>query len=115
MDNLKEKILGTNESSMVEIKSFKQFINEGYGDTPHCITYIFMDGTIPVGKNEVVDFKEFNPNKFGNRVKLDWTGSGPSVMIYNRKESKTYVVRYTREFMEDKNGEFTEYLKLLKK
>jgi len=115
MDEMKKKYNVTNESAAFEIKSFKSFINEGTGDMPHCITYIFMDGNIPISEKESVDFKSFDAKKFGKNVKLDWTGSGPSVMIYNRKESKTYVVRYTREFMENRKGELSEYLKLLNK
>lgn len=115
MNKMKAKHLGTNESTAVEIKSFKEFINEGTGDMPHCITYIFMDGNIPISEKQAVDFKDFQAKKMGRNVKLDWTGSGPAVMIYNRKESKTYVVRYTREFMENREGELTEYLKLIKK
>ncbi len=115
MNKMKAKHLGTNESTAIEIKSFKEFINEGTGDMPHCITYIFMDGNIPISEKQAVDFKDFQAKKMGRNVKLDWTGSGPAVMIYNRKESKTYVVRYTREFMENREGELTEYLKLIKK
>ncbi len=113
MNVMKQKHLGTNESTAVEIKSFKSFLNEGVGDMPHCITDICMDGDIPVSDKSAIDFKDFNSKKFGKHVNLDWTGSGPSVMIYNRKESKTFVVRYTREFMEDREGELTDYLKLL--
>lgn len=115
MDKMKAKHLGTNESTAVEIKSFKEFINEGTGDMPHCITYIFMDGNIPISEKQAVDFKDFQAKKMGRNVRLDWTGSGPAVMIYNRKESKTYVVRYTREFMENREGVLTDYLKLIKK
>lgn len=115
MNKMKSKHLGKNESTMVEIKSFKEFINEGTGDTPHCITYIFMDGNIPISERQAVDFKDFQAKKMGRNVRLDWTGSGPAVMFYNKKESKTYVVRYTREFMENREGELTEYLKLIKK
>ena len=114
MTALKAKHLTPNESTAVQIKGFKQFINEGSADMTHCITYIFMDGDIPVSEQQAVDFKEFTAAKFGKDVKLDWTGSGPSVMIYNSKESKTYVVRYTHEFMENRHGEFDEYLKLMK-
>jgi hypothetical protein len=114
MEKMKAAQLGTNEETAVEIKGFKRFLNEGANDMPHCITYIFMDGDIPVSEKEKVDFKSFVAKKFGRNVKLDWTGSGPSVMIYNSRESKTYVVRYTHEFMEDRHGELTKYLKYLR-
>lgn len=112
MKDMKKKYLGIEESSVVEIKSFKQFINEGAGDMEHCITYIFMDGTIPVSEKERVEFEKFSASRFGKNVKLDWTGSGPAVLIYNNKESRTFVVRYTKDFMKD-NVELTRYLRLV--
>lgn len=114
MEELKSKHLKEGEETAVKITRFKNFINEGKGDMKHCITYIFMDGDIPVSETEKVEFEKFNARRFGNHVKLDWTGSGPSVMIYNNKESATYVVRYTREFMQDQKSDFKKYLKLLK-
>ena len=97
MDNLKQE-RGIMES---RIKPFKQFLFEGKTGGKEALTYIFRDGNIPVSEDKYVKFEDFDPKAFGDNVKLDYTGSGPAVIVYNDKKTHTMVVPLITHFMRD--------------
>ena len=108
IDVLKKK-RGIMES---HIKPFKQFLFEGKTGGKEALTYIFRDGNIPISEDEYVEFEDFDPKAFGDNVKLDYTGSGPAVIIYNDKKTHTRVVPMITHFMRDQKlmGEYLSYL-----
>jgi len=112
MDALKAKYVDKNESMLT---SFKEFINENKKmrtkQKPYYKTFIFMDGSIPVGEGKMVEWEEFNKHAFGKHVGFDGTRSGPAIM-FRSDEQETKVIRWTRDFMHTED--FKEYLKLLK-
>lgn len=114
MSALKSKH-GINEStSVVGIKHFTNFINEAGpgGKMKNAVVFIFMDGTIPVSKTKAVDFEDFDASKFGKHVKLDWSGSGPTVQIATNGPGGVFCVRSTKSMMYDREkiGQFLDYL-----
>ena len=108
MDNLKKK-RGIMESN---IKPFKQFLFEGKTGNKEALTYIFRDGNIPVSEDKYVKFEDFDPKAFGDNIKLDYTGSGPAVIIYNDKKTHTRIVPMITHFMRDQRlmDEYLSYL-----
>lgn len=117
MNALKDKhqVAPTNEAKLT---SFGKYLNEGEAGMAHCLNYVFVDGSIPISEIETVDFKDIeNSMKFGKNVKLDWSGMGPTISIYNKTRSDTKIIRYTRAFQKDAvhKEDFAEFLKLLKK
>lgn len=121
MDELKKKHAsdGKETEQVTESKftSFSKFINEGEANMKHCLTYVFMDGTIPISETESVDFKDLESViSLSKNVKLDWTGMGPSVSIFNNSTSNTKIVRYTNEFQKAAvyQDDLRKFLKRLK-
>ena len=108
IDDLKNK-RGIMESN---IKPFKQFLFEGKTGNKEALTYIFRDGNIPVSEDEYVKFEDFKASAYGDNVKLDYTGSGPAVIIYNDKKTHTMVVPMITHFMRDHKlmDEYLSYL-----
>ena len=106
------KARGLNEDSIIEIKSFKSFINEGANGKKHAITYIFRNGYIPVSNDLSVPFEEFKASKFGPDVKSDLSAQGPSVIVYNDIRSATYFMHSDYQLTNDKKM-FKEYKKFL--
>lgn len=114
MDELKQKH-NINENTAVKLISFKEFIKESEDENKSVTTYIFMDGLIPVGVDEVVDFEEFIPSQFGDHVWLETSQSGPMVCIkHDGPENEAFCVRNTSAFMRD-TKELDKFLSLLKK
>lgn len=114
MSALKSKH-GINENtSVVGIKHFTNFINEAGpgGKMKNAVVFIFMDGTIPVSKTKAVDFEDFDVSKFGKHVRLDWSGSGPTVQIATNGPGGVYCVRSTKSMMYDREKitQFLDYL-----
>lgn len=114
MDLLKSKH-GINENtSVVGIRHFTNFINEAGpgGKMKNAVVFIFMDGTIPVSKTKAVDFEDFDESKFGKHVKLDWSGSGPTVQIATNGPGGVFCVRSTNSMMHDREKitQFLDYL-----
>lgn len=121
MDELKKKHASdgkeTEQVAENKITPFSKFINEGEANMKHCLTYVFMDGTIPISETESVDFKDLESViSLSKNVKLDWTGMGPSVSIFNNSTSNTKIVRYTNEFQKAAvyQDELRKFLKRLK-
>jgi hypothetical protein len=111
IQNLKEQYK-INEN-IVKIKAFKEFIKEATENYMNATTYIFMDGNIPVSENKAVGSNEFDPSKFGDRVRIEPGQTGPLVVIsHNHPESETFCVASTQEFMWNAD-EITKFLDLL--
>lgn len=112
IDELKKKH-NINESTAIEIKTFKEFIKESSSDLyKQATTYTFIDGNIPIGVDRVIPFEDFHAENFGNHIRLETSQLGPMVTIeHNGPISQAFCVRYTEEFMKQK--EFKNFLDLL--
>ncbi len=112
IDKLKKKH-NINEATAVEIKTFKEFLRESESELyKHATTFTFIDGNIPISKEKFIPFEEFNAKNFGNHVRLETSQLGPMVTIYhNDLNSQAFCVRYTSEFMHQK--ELKNFLNLL--
>lgn len=112
IESLKKKH-NINEETSVEIMTFKEFIRESEsGLFKHATTYSFVDGNIPISAEESVPFEDFVPGNFGSHVRLEYSQLGPMVTIeHNGPASQAFCVRYTEEFMAQK--ELKDFLNLL--
>ncbi len=112
IDELKKKH-NINESTAIEIKTFKEFMKESSSDLyKQATTYTFIDGNIPIGVDRVIPFEDFNAENFGSHIRLESSQLGPMVTIeHNGPISQAFCVRYTEEFMKQK--EFKNFLDLL--
>lgn len=100
IDEIKQRA-GLNED-FFKVEQFKEHLNESQTpETKGCVSYTFMDGTIPVSDSVVVDFEEFDPTEYGSHVTMAPSGLGP--VIYIQVDDPTineiYAVRYTVRFM----------------
>lgn len=109
---IKNKVKRMNESVM-RIEEMTEYVDPDL--QKGCISYTFVDGTIPIDEHKVIDFEEWDPSIFGDRVKLEFSGMGPILYIQvdDPEVAEIYAVRYTAEFMND-GDEFQKYLALLR-
>jgi hypothetical protein len=116
IDEIKQKYKNKKikeDENVMKIKSFREFIKEADGDYTNATTYIFMDGYIPINKTETVSSLDFNPSKFGDRVRIEPGQIGPMVIIsHNHPESESFCVSSTFRFMRN-DAEITKFLDLL--
>lgn len=104
------------EGNIMEIKAFKEFMVEStYDNYQYATTYTFNDGMIPIGELESIESEEFNPEKYGDHVKLSYSQFGPMVVIYHNEESKqaSYMIDYSDSFTTSELGK--TYLEMLNK
>ncbi len=101
------------KESVVEIKTFKEYLRESTNTAYiNATTYSFIDGTIPINKTNAVDFEQFDPMIFGQHVRLEGSQIGPMLTIeHNGPQSQGFCVRNTAEFMEQ--PELNAFLALL--
>lgn len=102
-----------NESTAVEIKTFKEYIKESINvEYANATTFTFIDGTIPINKTNAIDFEHFDPKSFGDHVRLEGSQIGPMITIeHNGPQSQAFCVRNTAEFLEQ--PELVDFLTLL--
>ena len=112
IDRLKQKHQ-IREETMVELKSFKEYLREAENTKyNNATTFTFMDGTIPINTTNAVDFEQFDPITFGDHIRLEGSQIGPLVTIeHNGDKSQAFCVRNTAEFMEQ--PELEQFLTLL--
>jgi hypothetical protein len=108
-----KKAAGLTESVVTPIKNFKAFKKASSVANTHAISYVFIDGSIPVGKDKKVPFEEFKKLNLKN-VRVDLSGQGPVVVISDTAESLAFVVSSTEQFLDDR-VELEKFLTLIGK
>lgn len=101
IDEIKNRV-GLNEE-FFPIEQFKQHLNEDAQNPVNkgCVSYTFLDGTIPITDNMAIDFEQFDPTEYGPHVTLSPSGLGPVVYIQvdDPTINEIYAIRYTVRFM----------------
>lgn len=106
------RILNENPPMKNESKemSFKNYIKENtvVEEYPNYTTYTFVNGLIPTGEGEYVDFEEF---KSGNKnVTLEPSSYGPSIVVKGTEESNDYIFTGPTDFAYNHPELFQDYL-----
>lgn len=97
------------EETSMKLTTFSQYLTEAYNpEGKECLTFIFRDGTIPTKKG-IRDFTEVKQSELPPNVKLEWTGVGPSIMIYGGNRTEARVIANTEAFVLGNDEVFAEF------
>lgn len=72
-------------------------------------TYTFVNGVIPTGRNEIVDFEDFSPTK--KNVFLEPSAYGPTVVVRGSDRQGNYMLTSATDLAVNHPEVFEEYLK----
>jgi hypothetical protein len=115
MDAIKSKHR-IQENNIMKIETFTEFLREVREEQAYknVTTYTFIDGSIPIDENTVVDFEDFDAKAFGPHVYIEVSQNGPMVGIeHNGPESEAFVSRYYTD-LTNNFDELHKFLGLLK-
>lgn len=117
VDAIKSKVLKMNESTAIRIHEMREHLNEELQNPPDtgCVSYTFIDGTIPISEFETVPYESWDPTSVGPHITVEPSGLGP--VMYIRVEDPRvcdiFAVRYTTQFM-NQGEDFMKFLQLLR-
>lgn len=94
---------------------FKSYLKEYVMEEPtNYTTYTFINGLIPTGNDNMVDFEDFkSPDP--ERITLEPSAFGPSIVIQGTRESNDYMFTGPSDFRVNFPELFEEYLDLMQK
>lgn len=110
------KKLSLYESNVTPIIQFREYLGEAVATgSKNSISYLFMDGEIPVSPTKRVPFDKFDVSKYGGRVSIQTSQLGPVVRIETDDEpSAVYAVRFSHT-MATSESSLNRFLRLLDK
>jgi hypothetical protein len=113
---IKQRVSKLNESTAVRITEMVEHLNDELQNSTErgCVSYTFIDGTIPISTTTSVPFEQWDPSLYGSHITMESSGLGPIIYIAVEDQSvcDMFAVRYTAQFM-TQGDDFLRYLQLM--
>ena len=97
----------------VRFKDFKR-ISEATEEGQDYTTFTFINGVIPVARDKFVDFEDFEGLITSDKVTLEPSAYGPTVVIRKTKDTANYMLTSVTDLAVNHEDLFEEFLKLIK-
>ena len=93
-----------NEGKVLKIMAFKEFLTEAVKTTSFRSTFIFAEGLIPTGPDEVKLFDEIGDGFFNDKVRLNFTPYGAAIEIDHEigYDDEVFFIQYIGQLLRDK-------------